>query len=116
MKRKIILIILCLLFILGILYLQVSREPTLNTSITNRNSMGYDANLTVTVNKLILFNENEVEQELIHHIVYNDFENMLLSYDIMGYPEKLVVTVYTNTFTRFLNMPAFCFEYAKESH
>lgn len=112
MKRKIVLIILCLLFTLGIFYLQFSRKPTVNNVITYSNSAGYDARLIITANKIVIFDRVRLEQDLINHIVNNDFENMLFSYDIMGYPKECTVTVYTNDLTKKLGIPAFTFRYA----
>lgn len=112
MKKKIQIICLCLLFILGFFYLQVSREPTINNAITNSDPNGYVANLTITANKLIIFDQNKLQNDLINRIQNNDFENMLFSYDVMGYPRECTVTVYSNKLTKKLGIPAFTFRYA----
>lgn len=111
MKRKITLITLC---ILGILYLQFGREPYVNNAITNSHSDGYEMNLTITMNKLILFNQEKTEQELIDCIINNSFKNQQFSYDMMGYPSEIKVTVYTNNFTKSLDIPSFHFQYVNE--
>lgn len=115
MKRKIVLIILCLLFILAIFYLQFSRKPTVNNSITSSDSEGYDATLTITMNKIIIFDRKKAEQTLIKQILDNDFKNMQFSYDVMGYPDELTVTVYTNNFTKYWGIPAFHFRYTPDN-
>lgn len=112
MKRKILLIVLCILFVLEIFYLQVSREPTVSNVVTCSDSNGYEATLTITMNKIVIFDEKKTEQDLINQIVDNEFKNMQFSYDLMGYPEEVTVTVYTNNFTKNLGIPAFCFRYA----
>lgn len=115
MKRKIVLIILCLLFALTFFYLQISRQPTVNNIITNSDSEGYEATLTITMNKIVIFNRKKTEQALINQIVDNDFKNMKFSYDLMGYPEELTVTVYTNNFTKYWGIPAFHFRYTPDN-
>lgn len=112
MKRKIVFIILCVLFMLEIFYLQVSREPTVNNIITSSDSKGYDACLTIIANKLVILDQEQLQQDLTNHIINNDFENMLFSYDVIGYPEECTVTVYANDWTKKLGIPAFTFRYA----
>lgn len=111
MKRKILLLIICILFVLEISYLQFYREPTVNGAITSSDSEGYEATLTITMNKIIILNREKTEQTLITQIIDNDFKNMKFSYDVMGYPREWTVTVYTNNFTRSLGIPAFQFTY-----
>ena len=110
MKRKIVLIVL---FILIFLYLQLGFEPYVNNAITSSASNGYELNLTITMNKIVIFNRQKVEQDLINHILNNDFKNMQFSYDIMGYPQEISVIVYTNSLTKYLRLPDFSFRFAK---
>lgn len=112
MKRKIFLIILCLLFVLGFFYLQLSRKPTVDNIVTNADSSGYTATLTITANKLFIEDQSRLQQVLINHILNNDFENMLFSYDVMGYAKEYTVTVHTNAWTKKLGLSAFTFKYA----
>ena len=111
MKRKIFPIILCLSFALGFFYLQFSRKPTVDSIVTNADSSGYTATLTITANKLFIADQCKVQQILINHIVENDFKNMLFSYDVMGYANEYTVTVYTNAWTKKLGISAFTFRY-----
>lgn len=115
MRKKIVLIILCILFGLTILYLQFGLGPTVNNAITTSDSEGYQANLTITMNQIVIWNEEKTQQDLIEQILANEFKNMQFSYDIMGYPEEITVTVYTNSFTKKLGIPAFEFEYASHN-
>lgn len=112
MKRKLFLIILCMLFALGFFYLQYSRNPTVCNVVTNADSSGYTATLTINANKLFIGDQSKLQQDLINHIIYNDFKNMMFSYDIMGYPKEFTVTVYTNAWAKKLGIPAFTFRYA----
>ena len=92
MKRKIFLIILCLSLALGFFYLQFSRKPTVDNVVTNADSSGYAASLTITANKLVILDQNKLQQSLINHILDNDFKNMMFSYDVMGYANEYTVT------------------------
>lgn len=112
MKQKIFLIILCLSFLLGFFYLQFSRKPTVDNVVTNADISGYTATLTITVNKLFIVDKHRLQQVLTNHILNNDFENMMFSYDVMGYPKECTVTVYTNNWVKKLGIPAFTFRYA----
>ena len=112
MKRKLFLIILCLTFTLGIFYLQFSRESTVDSIVTNADSSGYTATLTITANKLFIGDRSKLQQDLINHIINNDFKNMMFSYDVMGYAKEYTVTVHTNAWTKKLGIPAFTFRYA----
>ncbi len=114
MKRKVFLIILCLSFALGIFYLQFSRKPTVNNIVTNADSSGYAASLTITANKLVILDQNKFQQALINHILDNDFKNMMFSYDVMGYANEYTVTVHTNALTKKLGVSAFTFRYVPE--
>lgn len=115
MKRKIVFIILCVLFMLEIFYLQVSREPTVNNVITSSNKQGYDADLTITANKIFIINQDKLEEQLIQQILDNDFKNVQMSYDLLGYPNKITITVYTNDLTKYLGIPAFHITYENNS-
>lgn len=115
MKRKIVLTILCVIFLLEIFYLQFSREPTVLSSVTTSDSKGYDAALTITMNKIVIFNLEETKQDLINQILDNEFKNMQFSYDVMGYPDKWIITVYTNKLTKYLDIPAFHITYESDT-
>ena len=110
MKRKLILIILS---ILSCLYLQFGQTPYVNHVITNNTADGYEAMLTITMNKLVLLCPKSTEQDLIRRIYDNGFENIQFSYDLMGYPRNIRVTVYTNILTKYLELPAFQFSYCQ---
>ena len=115
MKQKIFLIILCLSFALGFFYLQFSRKPTVDNVVTNADTSGYTATLTITANKLFIVDKHKLQQVLTNHILNNDFKNMMFSYDVMGYPKECTVTVYTNDWAKKLGIPAFTFRYAPNS-
>ena len=63
-------------FILIILYLQYGRNPVVNHSMINQNAGGYEANLTITVNKLFILSKKQLSKSLMQRIQENDFDNM----------------------------------------
>lgn len=112
MKKRILFIILC---ILGILYLQFGQSPTLIHTTTTSNAQGYEAILTVTANKLLILNQEKMADNLVQHAIENDFEPLQLSYDLLGYPNELTITVYANALTEYFDIPAFHISYAQET-
>ena len=107
MKRKIVYIVLCALVLSSFLYLQYGREITVNHISTESNSLGYSASLTITANKLFLLETTTYTQELVTRVADNDLPNMQLSYDVMGQPYEVTITVYANVLMRHLHIPAF---------
>ena len=107
MKRKIVFIVLCALILSGFLYLQYGRDITVNYIATESNSQGYSASLTITANKLYITEKETYTQKLVTRVAENNLPNMQLSYDVMGYPSELTITVYANTFMKQLHIPAF---------
>ena len=114
MKRKLFITILCLSFVLAFFYLQFSRKPTVDNVVTNSDTSGYTATLTITANKLFIVNKHKLQQVLTNHILNNDFKNIMFSYDVMGYANEYTVTVHTNAWTKKLGVSAFTFRYVPE--
>ena len=104
MKKKILLIVLC---ILTLVYLQFGRKAVLNTSSTSKTPEGYQLDVTITVNTLYVGTKEQMTQRLIEKILNNDFQNMQLSYEEYGHPNELHLTVYANSFGRLLALPSF---------
>ena len=115
MKKKKIFVILLTVCIAVFLFLQYSLSPTINNIHTETTSHGYHAYLTITANKIFIFNQDKLEKQLIQQVLDNDFKNMQMSYDLLGYPEELTITVYTNRITKFFGCPAFQIRYSPET-
>ena len=107
MRRKIVFIVLCALVIAGLFYLQCGREMTVNHITTERNPKGYSASVTITANKLVIINKKKYEKDLLQRVENNELPNMKLSYDAMGYPDELTITVYANVLMRALRISTF---------
>lgn len=114
MNKKILSIILCAVCVTGIFCILISRKPTVNSFITNADSAGYDANLTITMNQWLVYDKEKAEADLIERIVKNDFKNMQFPYDTMGLPKMVNVTVYANRFSKKMGIPAIQFRYVFE--
>ena len=110
MKRKIVFIVLCALILSCLLYLQYGREITVNHICTESNSQGYSAALVITANKLFLRETADYTETLVRRVADNDLPNMQLSYDVMGVPKEVTITVYANAFMRSLHIPSFQIE------
>lgn len=96
MKRKIIVVsilIMCLLCACD-----AQKEYTGEMDVTNSNfsltNEGYIENITVVVDKEEIIDYEACAWEIIDHCISNDFRSVKFSYDIKGYPNGLIATVY----------------------
>lgn len=108
MKRKLLTAMIC---ILGILYLQFGRTPDVNVARTAGTADSYILHLTVTANKLCIINKEQYAKSLVQRVLDNNFKNMIFSYDEIGIPKEIHITVYTSSLTKFHNHPAFEIHY-----
>lgn len=113
-KRQLFKTLILLAILLITLHLQFGRNAVINNSITTPSVGGYEAILTVTANKLVILNPRAYATALAAQVADNSFPNFMFSYDQLGYPNELNVTVYTNAFTKRLGMPAFSFRYTSD--
>ena len=82
-------------------------DITVNSITTESNPLGYTASVTITANKLIILNKRKYEDFLLQRVKDNELPNMKLSYDMMGEPNELTITVYANILTKLLCVPSF---------
>ena len=111
MKRKFFIIGILILGLLSLIYLQFLRMPCINNITSIKGPHGYEASISITANQLVIFNQEHLKNELIQQILENDFENMQISDELLCGPTKFHVTVYTSSFTRYLDISACDFEY-----
>ena len=76
MKRKLLLGILCILSIISIFYISISRNPTVSSFVTNVDSIGYDANLTVIMSSWHISDEEKTKNTLIEQLIKNNRFNL----------------------------------------
>lgn len=103
MKKKLITSSCVLLFILMIIYLQCCREVSVKGTMTSAAENGYTENVVIIANKLWITDKKNFAEEMVQRCVDNDFHEVLFSYDVNGYPNKLNLTIYKNDFMYKLN-------------
>lgn len=111
MKKKILLIVLCVMGVSGVLYLQFGRKAVINNVLTKTNPDGYELSMSITMNSIFVFNREKMAHDLVEQVLDNNFENMKMSYDVHGYPDEMTITVYTNQICKYWGIPAFQFRY-----
>ena len=114
MKRRILMLILCVLGPLSVMYLQFGQDATINHITTTKTSQGYDCDISITLNKLVIFNEEKWKSQLTQKILDNTFKNMLISDEALENPSTFHVTVYANDCMCHLNLPHFSFTYSNQ--
>lgn len=98
MKKKLILSGSILLFILISGYLQCCRDVCVKGTMISSESNGYSENIVIIANKLWIKDKQKFTEEMIQRCIDNDFHEVLFSYDVQGYPNKLYFTIYKNEF------------------
>ena len=112
--KKNILFIFLVFCLLGFSYLQWGRQPTLNHSTINQTGDSYALSVSITLNKLVLFDKDSTKKEILQQIEDNSFPGVLFSYDILGKPKSITCTIYMNSLMRKLDIPALHFDYIRD--
>lgn len=96
---------------ISVFYINSTGEPdVLNTKIS-MNQQGYSLKLEINANRLWIVDKDKLKDELIEKTLENNFDNVRFSYDVLGYPDEVQITVYANELTRRLNISVFEVEY-----
>ena len=111
MKKKFIFISIIIFITIVLLYLQFGRQPKLTQSMTKSHASGYELSLVVTANQLYVFNQKKLEEKLLQQTLDNDFKEIYFSYDVLGKPDKITITVYANHLMKTLHHPTFQINY-----
>ena len=74
----------------------------------------YELDLSVIVDKDIVSDKNACSEEIIQHILANDFHSTRFSFDISGYPNEVTVDVYTSEKNIQNNIKEYSFSYVKK--
>lgn len=94
-KRYVIIgILICIIALLG--YLQCGREVQAVNTMVSTSDTFYKQEFDVIVNKLFILDKEKYAEELIEKAVENKYRNVRFSYDITGYPNEIVISVYSN--------------------
>lgn len=96
MKKIHILVFTVIAFFILLVYLQWGQEVEgCNTSIETFND-GYLEHVSITSNSICIFDKEDFAKQVIQKITDNSLKDIKLSYDILGYPNGLHITVYMN--------------------
>ena len=59
----------------------------------------YEEYISVIANKVWISDKEKIAEELVKKCIENNFQEIMFSYDLRGYPNGLHITVYTNKIT-----------------
>lgn len=112
MKKCRVAIISVFCLIVGILYLQFGRDVKVVSSMNSSSGDYYEMNLTVVANRLIIIDKNKFAENLKYRCMENNFREIKFSYDILGYPDRIKIKVYTNELSKQICRESFtvCYE------
>lgn len=86
--------------VLILAYLQFGRDVRIVSSIINSSDDYYEQKLTIVANKLFILDKDKFAEEMIERCIDNDFHEIMFSYDLNGYPDRIEITVYLNEIDR----------------
>lgn len=87
-------ILICIIAILG--YFQYGQEEKVVNTMVSTSDKFYKQEFDVIANKLFIWNKEKYADELIGKAVDNNYKNVRFSYDITGYPNEIIISVYNN--------------------
>lgn len=99
------------LFLLLLFFHKPDAPLTIVYSTTSQYENGYTQNLAVIDSSAASFDFHTCANNIIEHCLKNSFPNHQFSYDLLGYPSQLHVTVYTNKDNYEHNDSLFSFTY-----
>lgn len=116
MKRRWIIVFVLISSIVTLfLYLQFGRDVKVSSSRSQMADNYYEENLTVVANTIIIADKQAFAEELIQRCIDNNFHEILFSYDIAGYPNRLQISVYPNEWSRKFSLDHFTILYQTDA-
>lgn len=97
--------------ILSLVYLQFGRDVRVVSSMINSSDHYYEQKVTIVANKLFILDKDKFAEEMIERCIDNDFHEIKFSYDLIGYPDRIEVTVYLNEIDKQYLYQAFTVKY-----
>ena len=85
-------ILICIVALLG--YLQYGREEQAVNTMVSTSDTFYKQEFDVIANKLFILDKEKYAEVLIEKAVGNKYRNVRFSYDITGYPNENIISVY----------------------
>ena len=116
MKKRFIIVFVSVSIITILAYLQFGRDGTAKNSISNVSGNYYEQNLTVIANKLFIYDKENFSEQILERCLDNSFHDILFSYDITGYPDRICISVYTNPLTYSFGIESIKIQYESTSN
>lgn len=113
MKKQCV-VVSILVCIIIFAYLQYGREEKVVSSMANTSDSYYEQEFSVVANKLFIWDKEKYAKKLVEKAIENEYKNVRFSYDLMGDPNVINISVYYNTCTYRHGKQMFCIWYSKE--
>lgn len=96
MKKRFIIIgiLICITPFIG--YLQCGREEKVISTMTSTSGTFFRQEIVVVANKLVVIDKEKYAEKLVEKAVNNKYKNVRFSYDIIGEPDEIQISVYRN--------------------
>ncbi len=91
-----------------------SIEMDILSSHNTTSSNWYELSINIIADKDTVSDRDVCSNEIIQHILDNDFHSTRFSYDLNGYPNKVTVTVFTSEKNFKKGNAAYSFDYVTD--
>lgn len=102
MRKRFVVVAVFLVLFAILIYLQYGRDVSVVNSNVSLSGEFYEQRLTIVANKIFITDKKQFAEEMIERTIDNSFRDMMFSYDIAGYPNRIEISVYTNELSRKL--------------
>lgn len=102
MRKRFVVVAVFLVLFATLIYLQYGRDVSVVNSNLSLSGEFYEQRLTIVANKLFITDKEQFAKEMIERTIDNSFRDMMFSYDIPGYPNRIEISVYRNELSRKL--------------
>lgn len=102
MRKRFAVVTIILVIFTALIYLQYGRDIKVINSNLSLSGEFCEQRLTIVANKIFITNKEQFAEEITEQIISNSFQDMLFSYDIADYPNKIEIILYTNKLSQRL--------------
>ena len=102
MRKRFAVVTIILVIFTALIYLQYGRDIKVINSNLSLSGEFCEQRLTIVANKIFITNKEQFAEEITEQIISNSFQDMLFSYDITDYPNKIEISIYTNKLSQRL--------------
>lgn len=115
MKKQCVVMSIVVCVIIIFVYLQYGREEKVVSSMANTSDSYYEQEFSVVANKLFIWDKEKYAKKLIEKALENEYKNVRFSYDIVGYPNEVNISVYYSEWSYRHECPRFRISYSGKS-